>query len=180
MPRIEPLSPPYAEEVQASFDRVMPPGAEPLVLFRTMATSARAWGRFRAGSLLDKGPLTLRQREILINRTCARAGCEYEWGVHVAIFAEGAGLTAAQVAATVLAAPDAACWSAEDAALVGLADALHERARLSDAEWAALRARFSEAQVLEALMVCGFYRTVSYLANGLDLPLEPDAARFPG
>ena len=80
---------------------------------------------------------------------------------------------------TVLAGPDAACWSAEDAALIGMADALHERAGLSDAEWAALRARFSEAQVLEALMVCGFYRTVAYLANGLDLPPEPGAARFP-
>lgn len=180
MSRIAPLSPPYADEVQASFDRIMPPGAEPLVLFRTMATSERAWGRFRAGSLLDKGPLSLRAREILIDRTCARAACEYEWGVHVAIFAERAGLTSEQVAATVTAGPDAACWSEEDAALVGLADALHDRARLSDAEWAALRARFSEAEVLEALMVCGFYRTVSYLANGLDLPLEPGAARFPG
>jgi alkylhydroperoxidase family enzyme len=179
MPRIEPLSPPYADDVQASFDAIMPPGAAPLVLFRTMATSARAWSRFRAGSLLDKGPLTLRQREILIDRTCARAGCEYEWGVHVAIFAERAKLSPEQVAATVLAGPDAACWSEEDAALVRLADALHERASLSGAEWAALRGRFSEAEIVEALMVCGFYRTVSYLANGLDLPLEPDAARFP-
>jgi alkylhydroperoxidase family enzyme len=180
MRRIEPLNPPYEPEVQASFDAIMPPGAEPLVLFRTLATSARAWGRFGAGSLLDKGPLSLRQREILIDRTCARAGCEYEWGVHVAIFAERAGLSPEQAAATVLSAPDAACWSEEDAALIGLADALHERASLDAAEWAGLRARFSEAQILEALMVCGFYRTVSYLANGLDLPLEPGAALFPG
>jgi hypothetical protein len=48
--RIEPLSPPYAADVQASFDRLMPPGAEPLTLFRTMATSERAWGRFRGRS----------------------------------------------------------------------------------------------------------------------------------
>ena len=180
MPRIAPLSPPYDAEVQASFDRIMPPDAEPLVLFRTMATSERAWGKFRAGSLLDKGPLSLRQREILIDRTCARAGCEYEWGVHISIFAERVGLSAEQVTATVLAGPDAACWSEEDAALVRLADALHERASLSSGEWASLRALFSEAQILEALMVCGFYRTVAYLANGLDLPLEPGAARFPG
>jgi alkylhydroperoxidase family enzyme len=179
MSRIAPLSPPYDAEVQASFDRIMPPDAEPLVLFRTMATSERAWGKFRAGSLLDKGPLTLRQREILIDRTCARAGCEYEWGVHISIFAGRAGLSAEQVAATVQGRRDEACWSEEDAALIGLADALHERARLSEEEWAGLRARFSEAEILEALMVCGFYRTVSYLANGLALPLEPGAARFP-
>jgi hypothetical protein len=28
-------------------------------------------------------------------------------------------------------------------------------------------------------MLCGFYRTVSYLANTLALPLEETAARFP-
>jgi hypothetical protein len=28
------------------------------------------------------------------------------------------------------------------------------------------------------MLLCGFYRTVAYVANGLDLPLEPDAARF--
>src|SRR4051812_17050368 len=178
MSRIEPLSPPYDADVQESFDRIA--DAEPLVLFRTMATSERAWGKFRAGSLLDRGPLSLRHREILIDRTSARAGCEYEWGVHVAIFAERAGLTGEQVAATVGGGPDDACWTPAEAALIGLADALHERARLSDAEWVGLRAHFSEAEILEALMVCGFYRTVAYLANGLDLPLEPGAARFPG
>jgi hypothetical protein len=29
------------------------------------------------------------------------------------------------------------------------------------------------------MLLCGFYRTVSYLANGLRLPLEENAARFP-
>jgi hypothetical protein len=33
---------------------------------------------------------------------------------------------------------------------------------------------------LEIMLLCGFYRTVSYLANGLKLPLEEKAARFPG
>ena len=50
----------------------------------------RAWDKFRAGSLLDRGPLSLREREIVIDRTCALTGCEYEWGVHVALFAKAA------------------------------------------------------------------------------------------
>ena len=45
-------------------------------------------------------------------------------------------------------------------------------------KFAALRAWYDDAQVLEIIMLCGFYRTVAYLANGLDLPLEPTAARF--
>src|SRR5438067_1137790 len=72
-PRIAPLEPPYAPEIQQQFDRIMR-GAPPLVLFRVMAGNARAWEKFRAASLLDRGPLSLREREIVIDRTCARAG----------------------------------------------------------------------------------------------------------
>jgi alkylhydroperoxidase family enzyme len=177
MSRLAPLEPPYAPEIQGQFDRIMR-GAPPLMLFRVMASNARAWEKFRAGSLLDPGPLSLRQREIVIDRTCARTGCEYEWGVHIAIFAEAADLTDEQVRATVLGKADAPCWSAAEQALLGAVDALHERATLSDAEFKALSAHYDDAKILEIILLCGFYRTVSYLANGLDLPLEASAARF--
>ena len=125
------------------------------------------------------GPLSLREREIVIDRTCARTGCEYEWGVHVAIFADAAGLTNEQVRATVLGPADAPCWSAAEQMLIAAVDALHERATLSDSEFKALSAHHDDAKILEIMLLCGFYRTVSYLANGLDLPLEDKAARFP-
>ena len=101
MPRIAPLDPPYTPDVKSSFDEVMR-GAEPLMLFRVIARSERAWKKLRGGSLLDRGPLSLRQREIVIDRTCALAGCEYEWGVHVKLFAAAAQLTGEQVRATVI------------------------------------------------------------------------------
>ena len=178
MSRIAPLEPPYAPEIQDQFDRIMR-GAPPLMLLRVMAGNARAWEKFRAGSLLDRGPLSLREREIVIDRTCALTGCEYEWGVHVATFADAAHLTTEQVRATVLAGADAACWSESERALIGAVDALHHRATLSNAEFAALSAHFDDARIFEIILLCGFYRTVSYLANGLDLPLEEKAARFP-
>jgi alkylhydroperoxidase family enzyme len=178
MSRIAPLEPPYAPEIQAQFDRIMR-GAPPLSLFRVVAGNARAWDKFRAGSLLDGGPLTLREREIVIDRTCALTKCEYEWGVHAAIFAKVAGLTDEQMRATVLGAADAACWSASEQAMIATVDALHHRATLSDEEFAALSAHYDDAKILEIMLLCGFYRTVSYLANGLDLPLEETAARFP-
>ena len=178
MSRIAQLEPPYAPEIQEQFDRIMR-GAPPLVLFRTIAGNARAWEKFRAGSLLDRGPLTLREREIVIDRTCARTGCEYEWGVHVTTFAGAAHLTDDQVRATVLGGADAACWSESEKALIAAVDALHERATLSDAEFNALSAHYEDAKIMEIIQLCGFYRTVSYLANGLDLPLEENAARFP-
>ncbi len=178
MSRIAPLEPPYEAEIQTQFDRIMR-GAPPLMLFRVMATNARAWEKFRNGSLLDPGPLSLREREIVIDRTCALNACEYEWGVHVAIFAKAAVLTEAQIRATVREGAAAACWSAAERALITAVDALHVRSTLSDEEFSKLSTHYDDAKILEIILLCGFYRTVSYLANGLRLPLEEMAARFP-
>ena len=45
MSRIAPLEPPYAPEIREQFDRIMR-GAPPLMLFRTIAVSPRAWEKF--------------------------------------------------------------------------------------------------------------------------------------
>jgi alkylhydroperoxidase family enzyme len=177
-PRIAPLEPPYPPDTQAQFDAIMQ-GAPPLMLFRVLAKNARAWSKFRAGSLLDKGALTLRQREIVIDRTCALNACEYEWGVHTAIFAGAAGLTVEQVTATASSGADAPCWTEAERALLHAVDALHRRSTLSEHEFATLTAHYNEAEIFEIILLCGFYRTVSYFANALALPLEPTAARFP-
>ena len=179
MTRIEPLSPPYPPEIKARFDAIMPPGSPPVLLFRTLATSERAWRKLLGGSLLDPGPLSLREREILINRTCALNGCEYEWGVHIATFADRAGLTPDQVAATVHGTADAPCWSPAEQALIDAADALHHRAGLNRNEFDRLRSHYADAQILEAIQLCGFYRTIACLVRSLDLPLETGGCRFP-
>jgi alkylhydroperoxidase family enzyme len=178
MSRIAPLQPPYAPEIQSQFDTIMR-GAPPLMLFRVIAGNPRAWSKFRAGSLLDPGPLSLREREIVIDRTCALARCEYEWGVHVAIFAKAAELSDEEIRASVHDGADAPCWSASERALIAAVDALHHRATLSEAEFAVLASQHEDAKIFEIILLCGFYRMVSYMANALDLPLEPTAARFP-
>lgn len=154
----------------------MPPG--PLVLFTTLARSERAFARFMAAGLLDKGPLPMREREIMIDRTCARCGSEYEWGVHVALFAERVGFSREQIAATVATDGDAAVWSEREKLIVRLADELHEASAVGDELWAALSKAFSDEQILELILLAGFYHTVAYLTNGLKLPLESYAARF--
>lgn len=42
-----------------------------------------------------------RLREVLIHRTCALRGAEYEWGVHAVGFGKPLGLTDDQLASTV-------------------------------------------------------------------------------
>ena len=176
--RIPPAVPPFDPEVAGIIDRTMK-GQPPLRLFTTMARDPRLAMKFFAGGLLDKGHLTLRQREIVIDRTTALCRSEYEWGVHVAVYAAKAGLSEEQVRSTVSGSAADACWSGEDRILIRLCDALHLHCDIDDALWADLRAVFTENAILELLMLAGFYRTVSYLTNGLRLPLESAGARFP-
>ena len=63
--------------------------------------------------------------------------------------------------------------------LLRFCDALHAHSTLDDALWSELRERFSEEAMLELLLLTGFYRTVSYLTNALQLLLEAAGARFP-
>jgi len=179
MPRIAPQQPPFPAELQAYLDRSARAGFDPLVLFTTVGRSARAWTKFSAGSLLDRGsPLSLRERELVIDRTSARTGCEYEWGVHIWIFAEQAGLSREDVAATLIHPLNRTRWSKSEAALLAAVDALHDRCTLSDEEFADLARHYSEAQIFEIIQLAAFYHQVAFLANGLALPLEPKAARF--
>jgi alkylhydroperoxidase family enzyme len=178
-PRVAPVAPPFPPDLQAVFDKIMPPGVPPLSLFTTLARVPRVYDKFRAGGLLDRGPVSMRHREIVIDRTCARCGCAYEWGVHVAFFAERVGLTPDQVRATVRGGGDDPAWTDDERLLVRLVDELHETAGISDGLWDALAAAFSVEQILELIALVGFYHTVSFFANGLRLPAEDYAAPFP-
>src|SRR4029079_1943473 len=152
-PRITPANAPYPPEIEERFDALMPPGVAPLVLFRTLARDQRLFSRSSGGGLLDKGHLTLRQREIVIDRVTARCGSQYEWGVHVAFFAKRAGLDEAQLRSLVEGGPGDACWKPEEGLLIRFCDALHASCDIDDALWAELRAHFSEEAILELLLL---------------------------
>ncbi|WP_394780913.1 carboxymuconolactone decarboxylase family protein [Undibacterium sp.] len=177
-PRIEPLSAPYEAAIAEAFAKVMPPGVEPLSLFRTMARSPRVLQKMFAGSLLDRGSISLREREILILRTTAACGSEYEWGVHVTMFAERAKLTEQQVRSTLVFPADASVWSGSELLLLQLADELHRDSKVTDAVWDALAAQYSDEQLLEMLAIAGYYHTISFITNAARLAPEGFAARF--
>jgi len=177
--RIAPLDPPYPPPVAAALERIMPAGVPPLTLFRTLAVNERVFLRVMAGGLLDRGSISLREREIVIDRTCARCRAEYEWGVHVAFFAERVALTADEVAATCAADPEATPFAPRERLLLRLVDELHDTAQVGDGLWPALRAEWSDAQLVELVALVGFYHLISFAVNAFRVPLEPYAARFP-
>src|SRR6185437_424012 len=156
-PRIAPLEPPYDPDTGEMLRRWMPPAAaiEPLALFRTLAIHGELMSRMRplGSGILNHGQVPPRDREIVLHRTCARAGAEYEWGVHAVAFAQAVGLTEDQISATAFAcATDDDCWSEEEAQLLRLADELHDTDTISDALWTRLRTRYTEEQLLELIV----------------------------
>lgn len=176
--RIVPLEAPYDDAVAQTFNRFMPPGMEPLKLFRTQAHNPRVLQRMFAGNLLDKGSLDLRARELLILRTCARCGSEYEWGVHVALFAGPATLSAADVAATLKNDHAQSDLPAQEALLLRVVDELHDTSTISDSLWNALVQHYSSAQILEMIALTGNYHSISFIANAARVELETFAPRF--
>jgi alkylhydroperoxidase family enzyme len=175
--RVAPASRPLSADIQAAIDTVMR-GNDPLLLFTTLARDRRLFGKFFNSGLLDRGHLTIRQREIVIDRVTAQCGAEYEWGVHIAAYAAKAGLDERQIAALVGNGASDNDFSDEDSVLIRLCDSLHTSCTVDDDLWDALTRHYTAEAIIELLMLAGYYRMVSYVVNGLRLPLEPNTPRF--
>jgi hypothetical protein len=128
--------------------------------------------------ILGHGLVEPREREIVIHRTCARAGAEYEWGVHAVAFGRPLGLTDTQLAATVHGDADDPAWSQRDGLLVSLCDELHDTATVSDGLWERLAAEWPPDQLLEFVIIAGWYRLISYVINAAGVAPEEWAERF--
>ncbi len=121
----------------------------------------------------------MREREIVIDRTTARCGCDYEWGVHVGFFAERVGFDAAQTASLVHGTATDPCWSSNrERFLIMLVDELHDTSDVSDALWSDLADDFDHAELLDALLLCGWYHAIGFVANGARIAVEEFAPRF--
>jgi alkylhydroperoxidase family enzyme len=181
MSRIEPLTPPYTADVDEALRKWMPPGVtvEPLRLFRVLQHHPQLASRMRVlgAGLLAHGALPALDREIVIARTCARCDCHYEWTVHATVYAEKVGLTVDQLQATVA---GQASWTLPQRILIQAVDELHDTAQLTEQTWQALRDQYDAPQLLEIIVLTGWYRTISYVANGLLIEDEPWATPYPG
>jgi hypothetical protein len=74
---------------------------------------------------------------------------------------------------------EAVCWtSARDRVLIDVCDALHDESRIDNGLWERLSTEFNKAQILDLLMLCGWYHAISFVANGVELSLEDWAPQF--
>lgn len=144
-------------------------GTAPPNLFLTLGRHRalfRGWLRF-AGRMMPGGKLARRETELVILRVAHLCDCSYEFDHHVRL-GRRAGITEDDVARIVAGpAPDGSWsgWPGRDATLLAAVDAVHVRRDLDDDEWAALRSRCSEREVIELLLLIGHYEMLATFLN---------------
>ena len=179
MSRIGFVEKPWPEAFAATAARVAAPGKEPLTLFTAMGQDQKGLDRFLGSAVPAKGALDFHTREVVIERTAARTGCEYEWGIHTQMLAAKAGISPEQVRSTFDGHADDGNWDAKDAAVIATVDALLTNKKLTDAEFARVSAHFDTASLLEMVQLINFYHGVALFTGAIALASEPGMAKFP-
>lgn len=156
----------------------LPEGLPALNIFATLAKYPKLLDRFNrfGGFLLARGLIPAREREIVILRVGWRSGSVYEFGQHT-VMGKGAGLTDDEVGRLATEAREG--WSDADRDLVELADQLCSTNTVDDPLWDRLSRRWGEQELMELLVVAGFYRLVSGFLNATRIPLEAGTPGWP-
>jgi len=177
-PRIEPITE-FDGELAEIMSTALTHDGEPLNIFGTLGRHPKLLKRFNllGGFLLNKGLVPPRERELVILRVGANARAEYEFGQHTVI-GRASGLTDDEIVALTRS-PDDHEWTSGDRALIALADDLHADDCVTDETWSALASTWDDAQLVELLVVAGFYRLVSGFLNSTGVRLDDGVPGFP-
>lgn len=164
--------------IQPATADTLPEGLPALNIFATLAKHPKLLDRFNrfGGFLLYKGLLPAREREIVILRVGWRSNSVYEFGQHTVI-GKTTGLGEDEIAR--LATDGLDGWSADDAALVEMADELCATNTVGDGVWQRLAERWDDQEMMELLVVAGFYRLVSGFLNSTGVEREPGVPGWP-
>lgn len=170
-------SPPYDEKVQQAMDKVDLGPLAPQNFLRVLAHQPRLMGNVVAlgGSLMYKGSLPERLREIAIFRVASRTRCDYEWAMHRALFADKCSIDEGQLQALHSGPCDAPCWSLPEQLIIAAVDELHEGSTITPATWQRMSGQWSPAELLEIVILVGHYTLVAYFMNATGAPPEEGA-----
>ena len=176
-------APPYDEAAARAIGNTAFSGTlSPQNLRLTLAQEPKLAVAFQqmAHVVLFQGSVSEREREIAIIRTGALTRSEYEWGMHVSIYAERCGLSEAQVMElTCNASLDESLWSEKERLIVRMVDELHAHSTVGDSTWAQLQAHWPRDQVVELVLASSFYHMAAFFLNSMAVPLEHGSRRFP-
>jgi 4-carboxymuconolactone decarboxylase len=169
-PRIAPVPEQERDEAQ----RQMLASRPDYNIYKTLAHHTELFlrwsglGRF----VMNGSSLPARHREMLMLRMGWLCQSEYEWAQHAHIATSGAGLTDQEVH-RIAEGPKAAGWTEFERDLLRMADELRYNTMVGDATWRALRAEYSDQQMMEAVFTAAQYQLVSMVLNSLGVQLDP-------
>jgi len=124
-------------------------------------------------ALLEQLELDPKLRELTILRVAYRTQAHYAWVQHVAL-AHLVGVSDEQIAALQHEEGEGEHFTTKEQLLLAFADEVMQTPRLSDALFEHMRRLFSSREIVELLLVVGWYWAVGRLMTTLDI--EPDAA----
>lgn len=178
-PRIGPLEPEQwdpklREQLLGNRPAEMGESATPVFnIFKTLANYpalASAFGRW-GNQILFKSTLSPRDRELAILRVGWLARAAYEWGHHVDIARNNAGMTEADI--EIARAGPHAGGTSDDDYLLRAVDELVGDHFITDATWAGLARRLDQQQLMQLVFTVGQYAMVSMALNSFGVQLEP-------
>ena len=176
--RLAPYDGPRSESVQQTLDLTNAMGSgEPFNIFTTLAHHGRALRHTVAlgGAFLFAGNIPERLREIIIIRVARNTRSVYEYGQHVVI-GQRVGLSLDECRALI--APDGAdalgdTFSADERDAITMTDELCADDCVTDKTWAALAANWSERELVELVVLAGYYRMIAGFLNSAGVQLDP-------
>jgi AhpD family alkylhydroperoxidase len=124
-----------------------------------------------SGRVHSASHLSARTRELVVLCVAGLLGAGYEWQQHEP-GARRAGVTDDEIEAIRAGALDRI--GGADGQAVRFAAAVEER-RVDDAAWRRARRHFSEVELVDLVLLAGFYGLASRLVLALDVDLEPPA-----
>jgi alkylhydroperoxidase family enzyme len=127
-----------------------------------------------ANAVLFKQSLGARERELVTLATVQEEGGAYEWSLHLDI-AQTEGVSAGQIAAIERGDLEGPEFDAADRALLQFTASVVRDVRVEQAVFDAVCAHLSEREIVETILVIGFYLTLARVTEVLEVDLEASA-----
>ena len=163
-------------ETEALLSRSLHHDGEPLNAARVLAHHPLLLKRFSlfAGVFLTRSLLPDRDRELVTLRCAHRFDSEYYFGHHVVLAKDVLGPD--DISRAVRPSDE---WIGFERRLIEATDELADTWDLSDESWARLSGDYAPEQMLELVMLVGFYRMTCLYVNTIGIEREPGIPGWP-
>lgn len=169
VPRIEPISAELKEPLKSKMAKIFPAELPAPSLYRTVARNESLFidmidmRLIGPTGLMNRKTIASKLRELLILRTCIGTRNEYEFNLHVQTISEHMGLTRPQIEDLKKERVSDELWSDQERALIHLIDGLVSRIEVTQPVFDEARRHFSEAELVELVLLVGLYTGVAMI-----------------